>query len=1780
MNRSTRNNSNHGHGNRHMTGRILALLLALSMTVSLGVDVSSLQAYATNNDGVIENVENQEGNDGSDEDAAPTDLTDGDDNEVPDDEPQETTEAGNTGDNGDDNHDADAQEPSDEQDETDDSNKEENGETKTDEDANKDQSADDKADSKDDDADNKDEESDELDEIVTPDARFDVEDDETIPNDDYDADYIEAADDAVDSENKLASLIAVAQSQVGYTQQIQDDTESTVYTLYGKSYDSDQTYDDWSAVFAAYCLDKAGFDVTKDEIEDESTALPIRDSLSTWEDAMDDAGWYMTSAAGVSLTAGDIAFLDLDQDGDADHIGIITSVEGDENEPTTSFRAVIGDLDADTKANYYEVSDEEKSAAPSVQEISFPGDREDVDDAASYIESLVSGYVTVASYLDFVENGNNGADEPETIPDGESNDAVDFKSQITSAKMYRLVNGYWVETKTFEDGDQVKVDIEYAFADPSKVTQGTKITYQLPDGCVPNDTLSGIVTGTIGNKEYANLGTYTIDKNGLITIEFNETFHQTSDSFTGTIEFQGTAENSSTTKDKEVNFTEQGEGYIIKKRKIDNDLSIKKKGNKKASDTAAEYTVVVSSVNGTENDSVKIIDTVYITGLKMDEVKYQNIKVVDKDGNPVTVNDSQISYGSGDNYKTLTITELPALPAGGSYTITYEIDYGATIGNGEGILNNNVHGYKGNEDKGNSSAYIVVAQKMIEKSGVATDNNGYVKWTITVNPNLAADVAGTYSLKDELNGSAIDWSKVEDFQIEVLDGATWQTTTYNKDSALAQQIMGGNITIENRKKYTITYKTKVSGSAGQSITQKNKTDIGGWSGEGEIVITKPDWKVGKTGTGVTEDEGSETATAGWTSTIALPIIDAETGKTGFTADSDGVGFVFKDTITDNDGNRNTNIHYTTKSLLENTLEIKLDNNNYTNYELICYDASGNKVTDSDEKITYFEVKVKGSAEGSTMTFSYDTKMVIKDLGDGEALTVKNTSEVNGKVDSATQTYKKKKDINKASSGTAFSTPIVDSVGRTNLNYNLIYDEATKTYKIYYRIVIYPNSEKGSTLIDEMDEGLTYDQNSVKIQYTSGAHNIWTASWYNGFYFDYEANKGLQASVSFEGQKMTINFPDVSEVKDTSSNQREMPAGTFDGTLGYVIDYTVTLTDEDWNKGATKSKVYKNIAKWNGKTTTQETEIYRPSEEIAKAGEQEIIQDSKTGTTSRSNTIKYYVTINAAGDMLNEGRDIKLTDNLANNSYGIKLQLDLTSVKLYKYDPTNRENHFLGDQMSQNSYTFVYDDTTKSFTAGIPDATACVLVYDYTVTDWNGYANVAKIINNVTLIGKDKKSEQSETNIQAADSSATVKKANTLKLIKVDSEHYQTVLPNAVFELYAYDATTHAWNRMFSNKTLQSDGNGELVFDSDPQGSGTAGMPTDTLYKLIETKAPEGYSLPSTYTPYYFVMLGDGTTSSSFWSGLGTVNDSDPKDSSTTKTVASSEVTFVEHKGAGTIYAPNRYSSIQVNKKWVDEKGEETEPLRDSIRVQLYQQTTSKDTKNVTVNTWFSYDKSRGIDDVDTRNYPVYRGNDLVVWIRDHNIDSITVYVDGVEMATVPRTTDGSGEAKYTVSNITANTTVNVVIHTENASNPFGGWDGWKTNGYTISTYYTGDSSYIEASSQPYGDPKTLNSANGWSATWTDLPVTNSETQTPYYYYVKEVGETDGQVEEGWTVTYDNNNGIQTGVIEITNHVVKRYTMPETGGTGTLPYEAAGSIAILGAMFYTGYSRRKRKGGQV
>mgnify|MGYP000559208639 CR=1 FL=1 len=243
---------------------------------------------------------------------------------------------------------------------------------------------------------------------------------------------------------------------------------------------------------------------------------------------------------------------------------------------------------------------------------------------------------------------------------------VNLADYITSIVMQKKNGNNYQNVDQFQDGDQVRVALEYKVENGKVTSENRTLVYQLPKGVRPNQSLSGKITGEINGKKYTDLGDYVISTDGKISITFNDTFFTTNGDFTGGIEFEGTASLDGSTESQKVQFKADGKTYTINPKPKDSDLTIKKTRSE-PKDGKITYTVTASSKNGTDSDQVKIVDKLTYSG-------FENVTV----GKPtVKKGNSEISYSnfdyeskSGSGYSEYTL-KLPALRAGENYTVSY-----------------------------------------------------------------------------------------------------------------------------------------------------------------------------------------------------------------------------------------------------------------------------------------------------------------------------------------------------------------------------------------------------------------------------------------------------------------------------------------------------------------------------------------------------------------------------------------------------------------------------------------------------------------------------------------------------------------------------------------------------------------------------------------------------------------------------------------------------------------------------------------------------------------------------------------------------------------------------------------------------------------------------------------------------------------------------------------------------------------------------------------------------
>lgn len=1296
------------------------------------------------------------------------------------------------------------------------------------------------------------------------------------------------------------------------------------------------------------------------------------------------------------------------------------------------------------------------------------------------------------------------ADDSST-PEPQPRNGVDFGKYIVSAKVSKIQNGQWIEAREFEDGDHVKVHIDYQLP-AGVVHQNAKtITYDLPHAIRLSEEESGDVYASNGLK----VGTYHITTDGKITIHFNEEF-ATGEPFTGYITFSGTLSAQDAGEGGKVIFGGDGGEITINPSQEQYDLNMSKRAILN-SDGTVGYTIKASTNNGTEG-TVKIEDT--FSNWDSATAKYNEnsftVKKVDRNGTKTDVN-----VRPSINGNSFTIDNLPRLEAGESYEVTYKATATPDNVDGSGSLTNSVKGTSG-ETSRETSTTITISNSMIYKYGGYDYNTGKMNWTITINPDKK-NISG-YVLNDEIdNGLTIPTP----LTVKKSDGTTFEITS------LPYKFPDGS-----NDKYTIEYQTDAPNENGNvnNTAYFSKDDKSYKSGT-TVGVWHRDWNLSKSMISSTVDKDSQTMKNKWQAYITLP-------------DKKIKSVTYSDVIkngTSSDDESFNGEHYAVLSELKQEIlaniqlkdkDGKVIPNSDLNITMKFYsdEEKNREVTKNNDHVKAFEVIVKRE-DGSSFTgqslniSSYSTIADLSNTKEGIDYYFSNKGIVNGKESEASVNYTKPKKLVKQGYGQVNGSQNEKySSGKVNTNYQ------SHNGKLYYRIIFTPDSNNEISFTDTLPKGTKLVETALRSDYKvsprkdnpaersspeavyyfndnwehycDGKEELTDISKYFSYTYDKNTNKIIFTLKS--GYNKTDG--------DWNSGKRNHPNDPI--AIYYAVDIT---NDEFWNNLRNESKEYSNLLEYEGRGQRQETKVERNTPVVSKFGRQ----------INNTTKIEYTVNINPAGRDLDPNSDkIVLRDVLElDNRYSA--YINASSLKLYEYN-SNSEDH-RGKLIDSSRYQVQMDTQNNVLTITLSDELACVFVYQY---DFDvGNAATPRIKNKIELQGEF--SSNDETVIDTTHSEAGVVRGR-MSIFKVDSKDYSKTLPGAKFKLYKFNPDTSQWNVIPNGESeeFETNENGEISF----AGSNIHQfLSAFNLYKVQEIQAPNGYELNE--KPYYFSIYQADLKKTR----QDAINEMSSRDIFNRSGINSSDVWFVPNNKEVSMYIPNDSNSIYVKKVWVDSENKEITNHPGSINVRLMQNIKTPTGVNVRAEIYTNnWDGSENI--VENRMLIVREGGILKITLPvscDPNKESENVKVEGTDNYTLATKESWWSNVVLTVRNIDSDT--NLKIRLSSAS---GNAEYDYDKDYTTSTnvYRT----------------VTLNDSNHWSYIWRDLP--RQVEGNDCVYTLEE------DVPSGYQVLYTNNDGILAGNITVTNKRLDNTELPDTGGFGTFGYYAIGALFITATLF--------------
>lgn len=1334
---------------------------------------------------------------------------------------------------------------------------------------------------------------------------------------------------------------------------------------------------------------------------------------------------------------------------------------------------------------------------------------------------------------------------------------------ITSINLKKLSNGNWSDlsgTDTLKDGDKVLVDISYSVN--GGLPDGKyELTYQLPANIALSESLSGPVT-----QKGVEVGSYTIEKDGNIVITLDQNKFNPNESFTGKFQFEGTANRLGNQDEEKIVFPGSDKEITIKKDKSQYDLTTKKEAKLSADYKSIDYTITVSSEAGTGKDLIKKIEDSFnrYSNTAVGSYRKDSFKIVkiDANGKETEVNKPPVFTVEDTKF---TYSDLEPLGSGEKYIVSYTADVTENPQKGGGSISNNA----GAQTTGNKSSWdsktVTIPGVMIEKTGYYDQNTNKITWTVTLNKDAVADMAG-YSFKDILPEGVTLSNGISDISVTPVCNINPQ---YDSTTRIITATFPSNA---GKQKYTITYTTTApTVGAGQTQTVNNTAEIGK---NGKTYTASGTVSVSPRQSGITKnwsaDISDQTGTKyQWYSNLSLP-------------EDVGNEITYSDTILptkDKQGNEFSaaDTHYGIASELKTELEKELllktkdgaelrwkDIQSKYNVTFAFYENDRTKrpipSDNSTQKVKYFTVKISSKnladkVDATSVSMKYYTHIDYSQMSEGEEWTFRNKGEYAGKESESSHSYKK-------------PSKLVKQVGVRDSSRNITYGETSFAVNyddmdgyLYYRLFVRPaNDENGDIVInDELsDKSMSYDVNSVDTKFYFDAWNSRYTCWDGNHKYNLSGTEKPIVSISSDSEgKQKLEIKIKSGYKCNVNQNHD----------GFLITYRVKISDDSvWNTPGTVKKVYGNSVSWGDVTTSTNTLVEKDeAEEVEKKGTQRT-STNKDGKTVYSDIVDYSVIINPTAKDLIPGKDeVELVDKLTFEKDGIKAYLELDSLKLYTYDHS-AEGH-LGNLLDRSKYKVKYDDSNPKapvLTVTVPDELACVLVYTYTFDRGTIADNTIKVTNSANLEGG--YSVSASTEVKKNSASASVDQGN-VTIYKVDEDDYSVRLSGAKFTLEAYNVTSQDWeNAGITNAGItintgcqasKSTENGMTVYTTGADGylkfdtdTGTSGTPdytllqTDTVYKLTETKAPIGYQISS--EPYYFVFLRHK-------------NENDFKSAAPLNGI-NKNVYYYDDGKAVNMTVSNKFTGVSVRKIWQNQDGTIVNKTDGTtIKVQLYRSkmVNSSNARRVTIKYYSSHDNVLKYTDI----IDVKRDTDIkILWPQEWDTSQLSSWKIPEGCAIAIKDNASRGYPVITIPGDKVTDDLNIVC---------GYYEG-ASSGIPVVTY---QKDKVWSPQEKVGDEVSLSSTNNWSYTWNNVEA-NSDDGEKWYYTVQEVSGSDG-----YDVSYTNNDGVEVGKSEIviTNKErEKSYILPETGGIGTNRFTAVGLALMAGSLMCGYVMRRKRR----
>ena len=1132
---------------------------------------------------------------------------------------------------------------------------------------------------------------------------------------------------------------------------------------------------------------------------------------------------------------------------------------------------------------------------------------------------------------------------------------------------------------TVKDGGSV--GLTYNFTIPDNLPEGTTtLTYKLPDGF----KLSEDGTADLEDKDGNIIGTLSITKNGDVALDFNSDLHghQTSGHFF--VECKVDSDKVQTNEG--IKFP--GGGTTIKIEKKTN-LELSKEGTITGRTEDGKYKLhyVVQAIS--KYGSGKAIDLSDYMKLTENSsfantATYEKITITKKDRKTDTVlkelkenvdfkvtkvtSSGLTDKGIADGNPGIKITDmkgngLPALEENQRYVLEYDVVVDHIGPDGADLYNCAL----ANDEK---SGYRIYFQDELNKSGSYDPEKNEITWTVTITPNGVS--MNGYVLKDTLpSGCTMTGYFKVDGQYETNDFP-------DKGKGSFSYTFSGEQYKKPAHSYTVTYKTTAPANfqIGDKVKNNAYLELNGnkkWEASGDAAYNDRGQTTEKKATAdtkLTEDKANNKVfTLPWSLKVIPPIVWGE---------KDGVKdnrLEIKDCINDpwvSSGKNENNDHYAIlkdlqAEIIKNlvvTLKdgtkiyydqltskgLRLEVRYYTGrnvdtstkvYTLKTVDTTTKIVPANLEQSKIKSFKLVFHKDGfdnsnpveSVEITKYTTLGDSTGLGEGQTIYFKNESSgSSGQYEYTIPGTPSPMQLIKMSADKPPESATSEGYYKTeNVKVTSGNGEDGKTY-IYYQLKLVTNQASlnlPATITDQLPDHVKYVAGSAKLvaQYYGNQWNNYyyefvsytaTGGSHNGWNNDVSLSDDRFFANKYDSTKNTLTFNLLDELNYVA-----------DKYTSFYIRFAVEVDDTIWDSNLeSETKTFTNSAEWTGvgKSETK-TDVEHHSTLATKSGHY----------NQNSNTVDYSVVINPDRKMIGHAEKITLTDTLVvKDGKKNTAALVQSSVKLYSYDAQTKTK---GALIPNGAYDVDYKETTNAggdqnwyiLTVKVPNGHSYLLEYKYKNTSNTEYEmkNTAQLETYVV--------KEVDTKVEKQTMGGS---ANTVGLTihKVDSQNISTSLYGAEFKLEMFNAKTGEYETLHEVIVAnRNDGSSFYLSFSDSgstsTGDGTVLRPFNTLYRLTETKAPEGYTVDS--TPHYFIWTTDlASKDTAYNTAVGTY---------AAKTdVEKSNINFYYKGESITLTVKNASNRLVIQKLWEDKYGNAIDgadaKLPPSITVELYKRT--------------------------------------------------------------------------------------------------------------------------------------------------------------------------------------------------------------------------------------------------